>query len=153
MQRGQDAMLVHSLTAGVLVLCLLAEESKLHVFPASGQGGGGRKLCEEWSKEKQFSFCVSKKNIYYFLNYQGWGSLHTHDMNKGTFRGQGGLIPWNWSYCRPQNGCWESNSVPARAVHTLDHLSHLSSSQENSFLVKTGSARSLKECPRKQMKT
>lgn len=109
MQRGQDAMLVHSLIAGALVLCLLAEESKLHVFPASGQGGGGRKL---------------------------------HDMNKGAFRGQGRLIPWNWSYCRPQNGCWESNSVPARAVHTLDHLSHLSSSQENSFLVKTGSARS-----------
>jgi hypothetical protein len=88
-------MLVHILTANAPVLCLSAEQNKLHVFPASGQGGGRRKLREERSKAKLFLLLKKKIFILLFLDYLCWtrdgGGKHTQDMKLGPFRGQGVL--------------------------------------------------------------
>lgn len=81
MQPGHVVMLVHILTANAPVLCLSAEQNKLHVFPASGQGGGRRKLREERSKAKLFLLLKKKYLFYCFWTIcvglgMGAGNIH-----------------------------------------------------------------------------
>lgn len=60
--------------------------------------------------------------------------------------------PLELSY-RSQNGCWESNLVPARAIHTLSCLAISPAPRKTVFLFELARTRSLNECQRKHMKT